>query len=216
METKQKVLKNCCHLYEGKFLFQVCERHFTEGDILRETLHVDDATGSQVTVPLKHLRLRPGAVPSRFPNCPGYLSTDHSQAREAPESRRMRLDLRALETAVADSIETFASDQEEEKILSPKDLADYIRGKHCAFWQALESNGRLILVHIVESPAPWIKYSIVVNADLSLTLHVVKTATKRLGSNLCIPSEVKSKRAVMDLLDGNEKWDGAVSSKNNK
>lgn len=44
----------------------------------------------------------------------------------------------------------------------------------------------------------------IVNADASLTLHVVKTTT-RLVSNLCIPSDVESKRAVMNLLDGIEK-----------
>ncbi|KAG0438781.1 hypothetical protein HPB47_016875, partial [Ixodes persulcatus] len=102
----------------------VCELHFMESDILRETSHLDYATGSQVTIPLKHPRLRHGAVPSRFPNCPGYFSTDHSQLREAPGAQRMRLDLRAGKTAVADPTEAFAADQDADKILGLKDLAD--------------------------------------------------------------------------------------------
>lgn len=126
----------------------------------------------------------------------------------------MRLDLRAAETAVADSMDTLASDQEEDKILIPKHFTSQIRSKQCAFCHVIESNGRLILVLIDENPTSLIKYSIVGNAELCITFHVVKTPTTRLGSNLCILSDVKSKRAVMNLLDGILKWDCAVSKKN--
>ncbi|KAL3206252.1 hypothetical protein MRX96_040295 [Rhipicephalus microplus] len=47
-----------------------------EEDIIREASHTDVTTGRTITVPLSHVRLRPDAVPSKFPSCPTYLSSE--------------------------------------------------------------------------------------------------------------------------------------------
>ncbi|KAG0443862.1 hypothetical protein HPB47_014445 [Ixodes persulcatus] len=186
-EPIKEVLASSCYLYKGKCVFQVCELHFADGDILRVTLHIDAATGYTVTVPLKYPRLRQGAVPHRFHNCPNYLSTDVN-IREDREVRRVRLEVDVLQTAVAESINLFQAEKEADGILGIKDVADYLRSKKSRFWHIIESSNRLILVHIVDDEAPWIKYSIVVNVDLRLTFHEGKTATKTLGSSLQIPA----------------------------
>ena len=41
----------------------------------------------------------------------------------------------------------------------------------------------------------------------------MKTATTRLGSDIHIPTDARSKREVLDPLEDIEKWDGNVSSK---
>lgn len=46
------------------------------------------------------------------------------------------------------------------------------------FWHAIETNGNLILLHITDDEAPSIKYSVVVKQDLTITLHVAKTAVR--------------------------------------
>ncbi|KAM7307375.1 uncharacterized protein ISCGN_011011 [Ixodes scapularis] len=46
----------------------VCDLHFTENDILRETSYTDVATGRVLTARLAYPRLRPEAVPSKFPD----------------------------------------------------------------------------------------------------------------------------------------------------
>ncbi|XP_040073973.1 uncharacterized protein LOC115329107 [Ixodes scapularis] len=316
---------------------KVCELHFTESDILRESTHTDAATGRTLTVPLSTARLRPKAVPSKF--------SEDLNSRKA-RSERKRLDAAAREKAVAESIDNvleavrsevetdrslsvtdkrqlrprqkhqyvdamhdedpietalktsccreetsekasvkdqdarqrhprksrprrkrprqassdsdymqpdmdmFSSEEEADgmlsvkdpnfrqkrprhtsrdsddiqrainesleeadKILNLKDLADHVRSKQSStFWHAVEGSARLLLVHIVEDEAPWIKYSVVLKADLTLTCHVAKTPVIRLGSSLCIPTTVKSKRALMDLLESIENWDSSLSS----
>ncbi|KAG0414381.1 hypothetical protein HPB47_008448, partial [Ixodes persulcatus] len=103
--------------------------------------------------------------------------------------------------------------EEADKILDLKDLADHVRSKQCStFWHAVEGSARLLLVHIVENEAPWIKYSVVLKADLTLTCYVAKTPVIKLGSSLCIPTAVKSKRALMELLECIENWDSSLSS----
>ncbi|KAG0438282.1 hypothetical protein HPB47_017073, partial [Ixodes persulcatus] len=150
----------------------VCERHFSDDDILREVSHVDEVTGRTVTAPLSRVRLRPGAVPSKFPGCPDYLSKHHAR-REDPDSKRLRQEASAMERALAESIDSFRNEEEADRILSIKDLSDHLKNVKSAFWHAIEGNGHLTLVHIVETEAPWIKYSIVVKPDLTLTLLLV-------------------------------------------
>ncbi|KAH9362312.1 hypothetical protein HPB48_002290 [Haemaphysalis longicornis] len=50
------------------------EVKFTDEDIIRVASHTDQSTGVTMTVPLFHVRLLPNAVPSKFPNCPSYVS----------------------------------------------------------------------------------------------------------------------------------------------
>ncbi|XP_077558528.1 uncharacterized protein LOC144174001 isoform X2 [Haemaphysalis longicornis] len=177
---------------------RVCELHFKYDDVLREDSYVDSATGRTVTAPLFRPRLRPGAVPSKFPDMPMELAV-----REDPNMHcelRSRLD--TLATAA------FVSSMEEtDRVLHLRDLADYVRLNLSAFWHAIEDGERLILIHIVEKDVPWIKYSVVVKSDLTLSCHFVKTPIKKLGSNVCIPTVAKSKRRVMELLENIERWD---------
>ncbi|XP_049276184.1 uncharacterized protein LOC119406730 [Rhipicephalus sanguineus] len=76
------------------------------------------------------------------------------------------------------------------------------------FWDVIERNERLLLIHIVDDEAPWLKYSVCVKGHLSVPLHVMKTAVKKLGANLCVPEITNSKRGMVQLLEGIEKWDG--------
>ncbi|KAG0414382.1 hypothetical protein HPB47_008449 [Ixodes persulcatus] len=112
-----------------------------------------------------------------------------------------------IQRAINESLE------EADKILDLKDLAGHVRSKQCStFWHAVEGSARLLLVHIVEDEAPWIKYSVVLKADLTLTCFVAKTPVIKLGSSLCIPTAVKSKRALMELLECIENLDSSLSS----
>ncbi|XP_075551354.1 uncharacterized protein LOC142584904 isoform X5 [Dermacentor variabilis] len=105
---------------------RVCERHFKAEDIVRKTSYIDEATGRTVTASLSHLRLRPDAVPTVFPDCPRYLSREGTR-REDPESKRMRLDSAALEKVLAESIITAQNEEEADKLCDLKELANFVR-----------------------------------------------------------------------------------------
>ncbi|KAH7936734.1 hypothetical protein HPB49_003479 [Dermacentor silvarum] len=83
---------------------RVCELHFMDEDIIRDATHTDQATGRVMTVPLSHVRLRPDAVPSKFPNHSSYLSRKTAR-REDPDSKRARIENAALQKAIAESNE---------------------------------------------------------------------------------------------------------------
>ncbi|KAH9361543.1 hypothetical protein HPB48_001355 [Haemaphysalis longicornis] len=155
----------------------VCESHFKAEDIVRETSYIDQATGRTVTATLSRLRLRADAVPTVFPGCPSYLSIDRTR-REDPESKRMRLEATSLEKVLAESILTAKKEDEADKLCDLKDVANFIRGKKLTFWHVIECNEHVILAHICNDEAPWIKYSVVVKTDLTLTVNFSKNISE--------------------------------------
>ncbi|XP_040357744.1 uncharacterized protein LOC121047009 [Ixodes scapularis] len=80
------------------------------------------------------------------------------------------------------------------------------------FWNIIERDERLVVIHIVDDEAPWLKYSVCVKGDMSVTLHVMKTAVKKLDENLVVPEIADSKKGIVELLEGIEKWDGDLIS----
>ncbi|KAH9384790.1 hypothetical protein HPB48_026804 [Haemaphysalis longicornis] len=101
---------------------------------------------------------------------------------------------------------------EEDKVHSLGELIGHLRSKEMKFWNIIEKEERLVIVHIVDDEAPWLKYSVCVKGDMSVTLHVMKTAVRKLGANLVVPEIADSKNDIVELLEGIEKWDGDLMS----
>ncbi|KAH8020780.1 hypothetical protein HPB51_003479 [Rhipicephalus microplus] len=192
--------------FTGRYTASVCELHFHLEVIRLETSRTDDSTGRTVTASLPHARLLAGAIPSIFPDCPKYLTSQRS-AREAPEAKWLRLDSSALQNALQKSAETFQLEVEEDRIQSLKDLAEYVRCNSSAFWHALEVNERLILLHNVDEDAPSIKYSVTIKPDLTILFHYLKAPTQKLERNTSIPDVASGKIEITEVLEGIEKWD---------
>ncbi|KAH7932545.1 hypothetical protein HPB51_029242 [Rhipicephalus microplus] len=190
---------------------RVCERHFKAEDIVRETSYIDQATGRTVTAPLSRLWLQAEAAPTVFPDCPSYLSIESSR-REDLESKRMRLEAASLEKVLTESILTAKKEEEADKLCDLKDVANFVRGKKLTFWHVIKCSDHVILAHICNDNAPWIKYSVVVKTNLTLTANVAKASVKRLGSKMVVPSVIDSKRWLLELLEGVEGFDSAQRS----
>jgi hypothetical protein len=85
----------------------VCELHFHEQDILRFTTMHDEKTGTILKAPLKYPRPAPGAVPVHVLNSPSSSAVQNDPPRrEAPSTKRARLDSENLSNAIAASLET--------------------------------------------------------------------------------------------------------------
>lgn len=189
----------------------VCERHFAEEDIIREKTRVKKA-GNVVVSKLSNPRLRPGTIPTKYLHCPDRVPGE-AAAREDPDTGQKLPEADAMEAEPLGPVDTCATEEEADRILSMSDLADHIRNEPCsAFWLCIESSERISFLHIAEDEAPWIKYSLVVKTDLTLTFHVVNTAVRKLGSSLYVPSVARSKKEVMGLLRSIEDWDNDLNS----
>ncbi|KAH7973081.1 hypothetical protein HPB52_021078 [Rhipicephalus sanguineus] len=103
-------------------LKKLCKKHFHPSDFVTSTSYTDTVTGKVIEVPLKLRRLKPGTVPSIFPGCPTYLSQDKSAAREGPEEKRARMEAKALQDALQESLITQQEEEQSNAISSLEDL----------------------------------------------------------------------------------------------
>ncbi|KAH7956065.1 hypothetical protein HPB52_005982 [Rhipicephalus sanguineus] len=106
----------------GRAPCRLCEKHFHPSDFVTSTNYTDTVTGKVIEVPLKLRRLKPGTVPSIFPGCPTYLSQDKSAAREGPEEKRARMEAKALQDALQESLITQQEEEQSNAISSLEDL----------------------------------------------------------------------------------------------
>ncbi|KAH9359746.1 hypothetical protein HPB48_021305 [Haemaphysalis longicornis] len=117
-----------------------------------------------------------------------------------------------MQKATAESVETFHSEEDADRVLHLKDLAGYVRCERSAFWDVIEKNDHLILLHIDEEGAPCIKFSVTVQGDLGIAFHFMKRKMTKLGTSLSVPPVADSKRALKEFLDGVEKWNSSLDS----
>ncbi|GFT92158.1 hypothetical protein NPIL_664671 [Nephila pilipes] len=83
--SKKGIKANCRKDFAPSNYSKVCELHFAEEAIRKNTKVYDEKTGIKISVLLKYCRLQNFAVPSIFPNCPKYLSMSSNPALECPE-----------------------------------------------------------------------------------------------------------------------------------
>ncbi|KAH6943634.1 hypothetical protein HPB50_024838 [Hyalomma asiaticum] len=79
-------------------------------------------TGKVIEVPLKLRRLKPGTVASVFPGCPTYLFHDKCAAREDPEEELARMEAKALQDALQESLINQQEGEQSNAISSLEDL----------------------------------------------------------------------------------------------
>ncbi|KAH8008758.1 hypothetical protein HPB51_003591 [Rhipicephalus microplus] len=124
----------------------------------------------------------------------------------------MRLEVAFLEEVLAESILTAKKEEEADKLCDLKDVTNFVRGKKLTFWHVIECSDHVILAHICNDDTPWIKYSVVVKTNLTLTVNVAKASVKQLGSKMVVPSSIDSKRQQLELLERIEGFDSAQRS----
>ncbi|GFY49438.1 hypothetical protein TNIN_403361 [Trichonephila inaurata madagascariensis] len=83
---------------------KICELHFADDSIRRNSKAYDEKTGEKICVPLKRLRLQNFVVPIIFKSFPKYLSNSTNPARECPEHRQQRLENEHFQRSIQENI----------------------------------------------------------------------------------------------------------------
>ncbi|GBO15697.1 hypothetical protein AVEN_11474-1 [Araneus ventricosus] len=68
-----------------------CQKHFKDGEVLRNSTFYNEKTGHTISAPMKRPKVKENAVPSIFPGCPSCMSSS-SAIREIPSEKRQRLE----------------------------------------------------------------------------------------------------------------------------
>lgn len=141
---------------------RVCELHFHASEIETQTSAYDEKTGQKITITLNRTRLKKDAVPSVFPGCPSYLTSQH-HCREGPREKRIRLQNEQLQHAIQESLR--CREQEEEKYLFSKysEFLKCLKSQEIStFWTVVEKNSNTLFLSIDLKGPPYIKYSVIV------------------------------------------------------
>lgn len=179
---------------------QVCELHFREEDIRRETSFFDEKTGRKLVAKLKFPRLCDGVVPSQLPNCPAYLSGP-SHVREAPAAKRCRLEEAAIQVAMKKSIVDEDNYRRERNFHTLEELEEKLNVNviDSTYWSVIKNGDVMQICHLIHSPQPKVVLSLVMSADCSVNAYVHETKVNQLG-DYKIPSKVTSTNTLEDLL----------------
>lgn len=132
--------------------------------------------------PLIFPKLKENAVPSQLPGCPSYLSKTIS-SREAPEDKRIRLEMANIEKAIQNS---NCSKTEYEKARTFNSLDEL---KKClvflnipATWIIVTDIDYPTSINLTYSPSPYLKKCVVINTELIVQVYLedyfVKTSRK--------------------------------------
>lgn len=102
----------------------VCEKHFDPNDIIRfDSVKRDD--GTILTCKRECPKLKEGAIPIIFPNCPKYLTTEPVKKRTNLDEQEKRL----LDMAINESIETYENFLKENTFDTFENLVDLLKTK---------------------------------------------------------------------------------------
>ncbi|KAK8756868.1 hypothetical protein V5799_000430 [Amblyomma americanum] len=180
---------------------KVCELHFQGSELITKLSHFDAASGKTVTVDSERVHLVPDAVPSIFLNCPAYLSTS-STRRESPASKRARMEDEALSKAIKNSIDTKGEEEERNAVSSLEDL----KGKLSAvcnsqFWTVSVNDRCVMFLRIEDNPAPHVRFSVTVFADLSVSVSAGMIKLISLPCGRSVPDAVRDTRTLSLMLE---------------
>ncbi|GBM25572.1 hypothetical protein AVEN_272563-1 [Araneus ventricosus] len=184
---------------------KVCEKHFKDGEVLRNSTFCNEKTEETISAPMKRPKLKENVVPSIFPGCPSYMSSS-SAIRESPSKKRQRLEQEQIDLAVKESLN---SKHEYELKTMFTNLAEYrncIKGhSFSSFWIVVEKNENMLFLNLsLKDDIPSIKYAVSVSNDLMLKASFMGERISKY-KKVILPIKVNNLNEIFDILEYFEK-----------
>ena len=176
----------------------MCEIHFSSSDIEKVySFYASD--GEKISKPLKYPRLKEGAVPSQFPNCPAYLSKQTTN-RIAPDTRKEEKEIIMLNKVLEQSIEHKKLYDNARRIKNLDDILNCINNfGFNQTWTMSNNEKQIVLFLLGFSPAPFIKYSVIINADLEVKVFM-KNVELKILERFRFPKRISNFNDITDIL----------------
>ncbi|KAH8025593.1 hypothetical protein HPB51_010051 [Rhipicephalus microplus] len=188
---------------------EVCENHFHTSDFVTTSTYQDEKTGRVLEVPPQLRRLKPGAIPSLFPNCPSYLSRPTTVVREGPEEKRLCLEGESLQMAIRQSAEAHKEEKKKNNISTFEDLLSALTSFQTnTFWTKLVTHDKVLFLNFDSQEAPTVRFFVTVSADLIVKVFVGDVQLNKLGTPvlpvyLCDLREIDKVLIAVQSLAGN-------------
>ncbi|XP_075725554.1 uncharacterized protein LOC142767546 isoform X2 [Rhipicephalus microplus] len=137
----------------------VCEKHFHTSDFVTTSTYQHEKSGRVLEVPLQLRRLKPGAIPSLFPNCPSYLSRPTTVVRGGPEEKWLRLEGESLQKAIRQSAEAHEEEKKNNNISTFEDLLTALTSFQTnTFRTKLVTHDKVLFLNFDSQEAPTVRF----------------------------------------------------------
>ena len=151
---------------------RVCEYHFTEQDFIWQSTQQDTKTGEIVSVKLNLPILKEHSIPSKFPNCPKYLSKTFTH-RKSREEKLKELEEIQFHKGIEES---------KRESLIHKELTSFesFEGFNNLFetfslkegWFNINKDTSKILFKIEDTPGPLITWAVKISSNLEISTYL--------------------------------------------
>lgn len=121
-------------------------------------------------------------MPSKFPNLPGYLSSNSKTPREGPDDRRKRHEEDYLKLALQKSAAEQKNYDSKRMFSSLDDLHAKIEYIDTSVWTVFRKTDQIIFAKIITDTAPVIECSLVIDDKLSTSAYIYETQVYKLGT----------------------------------
>ncbi|GBO00858.1 hypothetical protein AVEN_54837-1 [Araneus ventricosus] len=184
---------------------KVCEKHFKDGEVLRNSTFCNEKTGETISAPLKRPKLKENAVPSIFPGCPSYMSSS-SAIRESPSKKRQRLEQEQIHFAVKESLNSKHEYELKTMFTNFAEFRNCIKGhSFSSFWTVVEKNENMLFLNLsLKDDIPSIKYAVSVSNDLMLNASFMGERISKY-KKVILPIKVNDLNEIFDILEYFEK-----------
>ena len=150
----------------------ICSKHFEEGDFVYHTNDTNNRRKRKLQKEkLQYRYVKKGAYPTKFPNCPSYLSKKKPAERPSLGSSdaREKISAQRLESKQLSELEAKTE-------LSINDICSFLNEYHFVELTTLDCKTKISRITFYEigyetfSSKPFLKYSLVIFDDLNLKI----------------------------------------------
>ncbi|XP_035217173.1 uncharacterized protein LOC118190548 [Stegodyphus dumicola] len=179
---------------------KVCELHFKQEDVLRQTEFFDEKTGKKIIIPLSYPRLKNGAIPSLFPDGPSHLSSSVS-SRESPEHKRLKREQDALEKALACSLAEKEEYERKQMFYNLDELKICFNTVNLPDnWIVIHRPIHTMILNISNDNHPRILKSLLIDCNLNISVAIRNIPIKSLKQYV-IPSKINNLKDLLSILE---------------
>lgn len=173
---------------------KVCEQHFEKRYFVTTSRYEDKKTGRVIEAPLSNIRLTSDAVPTIFPERPVAADTHVVRATASGASGAVH---KLYVLCPAPQVSTF---------IQVDPFTSVRNTKPSSFWTVVSVDTHVMFLNVTYEGCPTIKYSVVVERDLTVRFFVKSVQFYNLGE-YCVPSVIKDPVELNVLLDKVEAFD---------
>lgn len=178
---------------------RICILHFSEADLITTITEQDSRSGTVVTINLNKPRLRPTAIPCKFPNCPKYFSKS-SFIRETRDEKLLRADQNNLATAIEQSKHEYLQYENSIRFANIDEFAKKPLTLPPGWFKIIETD-KVTFFRLINNPGPTITYAFSLDSNLLIETFLFGHKISLAVNDNKTPFNTNSLNEVRDVLE---------------